>query len=69
MDVRPMMGVVKGATFGILQFIGNMQSLETLENPTNPLKRRFQTMMNDSSNNQEPRPYQLDVFKVAMRRM
>ncbi|XP_024966955.1 endoribonuclease Dicer homolog 3a isoform X2 [Cynara cardunculus var. scolymus] len=60
-----------------------MQSSETSSNPTNPLKRRFETMMNDSSNSQEsrhseatiipqpnltPREYQLDVFKVAMQR-
>ncbi|PWA64908.1 endoribonuclease Dicer 3 [Artemisia annua] len=58
-----------------------MHSLETL---TCPLKRKFETMVNDTSNHKElsplleamttpktkwmPRGYQLDVFKVAMKR-
>lgn len=60
-----------------------MHSSEIPGNSSNPLKRSFETMMNDSSNSQDSRPledavipqsnltpreYQLDVFKVAMRR-
>ncbi|CAI9264561.1 unnamed protein product [Lactuca saligna] len=60
-----------------------MHSSEISGNPTNPLKRSFETMIYDSSNSQQPRPsedviipqtnlspreYQLDVFNVAMRR-
>ncbi|KAJ0848787.1 putative ribonuclease III [Helianthus annuus] len=40
--------------------IGNMQASET---PTNPLKRNFETMIN---NPQQSTQYELDVFKVAM---
>ncbi|XP_023744994.1 endoribonuclease Dicer homolog 3a isoform X1 [Lactuca sativa] len=60
-----------------------MHSSEISGNPTNPLKRSFETMTDDSSNSQQPSPsedviipqtnlspreYQLDVFNVAMRR-
>ncbi|KAK9055311.1 hypothetical protein SSX86_026393 [Deinandra increscens subsp. villosa] len=60
-----------------------MQSSESSGYPTNRTKRKFGTMMNDTSNrhqpttseaysfpqiNRTPREYQLDVFNVAMRR-
>ncbi|KAI3514025.1 hypothetical protein L1887_12341 [Cichorium endivia] len=60
-----------------------MHSSDISGNSRNPLKRSFETMTNDSADSQEPRPfegakipqsnlipreYQLDVFKVAMRR-
>ncbi|KAI3682095.1 hypothetical protein L2E82_50127 [Cichorium intybus] len=60
-----------------------MHSSDIPGNSRNHLKRSFETMTNDSADSQEPRPfegamipqsnltpreYQLDVFKVAMRR-
>ncbi|KAI3687844.1 hypothetical protein L1987_81547 [Smallanthus sonchifolius] len=43
-----------------------MQPPESSGHTTNPLKRDFETMMNDTSNRQQLTPYQLDVFKVSM---
>ncbi|KAI3822542.1 hypothetical protein L1987_10133 [Smallanthus sonchifolius] len=43
-----------------------MQSLQSSGHTTNPLKRDFETMTNDTSNRQQFTPYQLDVFKVSM---
>ncbi|KAL8216944.1 hypothetical protein R6Q57_023781 [Mikania cordata] len=45
-----------------------MESSESSGCPINPLKRKLETTMSDTSNCQQPTPYQLDVFKVAMMR-
>ncbi|KAI3801548.1 hypothetical protein L1987_29656 [Smallanthus sonchifolius] len=45
-----------------------MQSSESSGHTTKPLKRKFETLMNDTSNRQQLTPYQLDVYNVAMRR-